>query len=152
MRVHFEKRRVRRIAAGMGVNPFSELTATHAKGVFWQQNTTQMTKTRHFTRHQRTRGAHRFLLDHIRVEKLGTTLQQTQCNPLVNVILLPRCLLRGEAIERNALIRVCCPNDSAHIVLVLAEDLHITIEQHHDNAAGVVKRIPSPFPQNHRVH
>ena len=111
-----------------------------------------MTKTRHFTRHQRTRGAHRFLLDHIRVVKLGTTLQQTQCNPLVNVILLPRCLLRSEAIERNALIRVGRPNDSTHVVLVLAEDLHITMEHHHDNAAGVVKCIPAPFPQNHRVH
>lgn len=111
-----------------------------------------MTKTRHFTRHQGTRGAHRFLLDHIRVVKLGTTLQQTQCNPLVNVILLPRCLLRSEAIERNALIRVGRPNDSTHVVLVLAEDLHITMEYHHDNAAGVMKRLPAPFPQNHRVH
>ena len=84
--------------------------------------------------------------------KLGTTLQQTQCNPLVNVILLPRCLLRSEAIERDALIRVGCSNDSAHVVLVLAEDLHITCSHHHDNAAGIVKCVPAPFLQNYRVH
>ena len=84
-------------------------------------------------------------------EKDGLRLSERKEPPLIYVVLLPRCLFRGETVKGDALIRICCSRDSSYIVFVLTVHLDVKSPLRTHNPIRVMKSIPAPLLQNGRV-
>ena len=101
--------------------------------------------------HQGPRRSQGLFLDDGGIGKSRTIREGEKELPLVNVVLLPCRLFGSETVEGNALVRICRPCDSPHVVLVLAVHLGVSPPLHSHNAIRVMKSIPASLLQNGRV-